>query len=279
MGTLSDRVALVTGGASGIGRAIATRLAADGAHVIITDIQADLAQGVARELNFGFMAQNVASEPQWLEVIRRVQQKWGGLHVLVNNAGILSPPSEVANPETTTLADWRKMFAVNVEGVFLGCRTAIPTLQASGGGSIINMSSVAGLLATPFAAAYGAAKAAVWQLTKSIAQHCAERKLHIRCNSVHPGLVLTKSLEKAFGEAADQEGIPFEEVLKGRQASVPMGEFSRMEEIAAVVSFLASDESRHMTGAQIVVDGGLVECDTFYNTGLTDRRPRSATAS
>ncbi len=279
MGTLSDRVALVTGGASGIGRAIASRLAADGARVVITDIQADVGQTVADELNFGFVAQDVASEPQWLEVMRHVQQKWGGLHVLVNNAGILSPPSDVANPETTTLADWRKMFSVNVEGVFLGCRTAIPALQAAGGGSIVNMSSVAGLLATPFAAAYGAAKAAVWQLTKSVAQHCAERKLHIRCNSVHPGLVLTKSLEKAFSEAADQEGIPFDEVLKGRQASVPMGEFSQMEEIAAAVSFLASDESRHMTGAQLVVDGGLVDCDTFYNTGLTDRRPGSTAAS
>lgn len=279
MGTLNDRVALVTGAASGIGRAIASRLAADGARVVITDIQADLGRTTAGELKVDFLAQDVASEPQWLEVIRRIQQQWGGLHVLVNNAGILSPPSEVANPETTTLADWKRMFAVNVEGVFLGCKTAIPALHASGGGSIINMSSVAGLLATPFAAAYGAAKATVWQLTKSVAQHCAEHKLHIRCNSVHPGLVRTKALEKAFAEAADQEGIPFEEVLKGRQASVPMGEFSRMEEIAAAVSFLASDESRHMTGAQLVIDGGLVDCDTFYNTGLTDRRPHSTVAS
>lgn len=279
MATLNDRVALVTGAASGIGRAIASRLAADGARVVITDIQADLGRATAGELKVDFLAQDVTSEAQWLEVIRRLQQQWGGLHVLVNNAGILSPPSEVANPETTTLADWQRMFAVNVEGVFLGCKTAIPALHASGGGSIINMSSVAALLATPFAAAYGAAKATVWQLTKSVAQHCAEHKLHIRCNSVHPGLVRTKALEKAFAEAADQEGIPFDEVLKGRQASVPMGEFSRMEEIAAAVSFLASDESRHMTGAQLVIDGGLVECDTFYNTGLTDRRPHSTVAS
>lgn len=272
MGILNGKVALVTGGASGIGRAIAERLAADGARVVITDIQADLGQSVADELQLGFLAHDVSSEQQWLDVIRQIQQRWGGVHVLVNNAGILSPPSDEANPETTSLADWRRMFAINVEGVFLGCKTGIPVLQASGGGSIINMSSVAALLATPFATAYGAAKATVRQLTKSVAQHCAERKLNIRCNSVHPGLVRTKALEKAFGEAASQEGIAFETVLKERQAAVPMGEFSRMEEIAAAVSFLASDESRHMTGAQIVIDGGLVDCDTFYNTGLTDRR-------
>jgi NAD(P)-dependent dehydrogenase (short-subunit alcohol dehydrogenase family) len=272
MGILNGRVALVTGGASGIGRAIVERLAADGARVVITDIQADLGRSVADELKLGFVSHDVSSEQQWLDVISQVQQRWGGLHVLVNNAGILSPPSEEANPETTSLTDWRRMFAINVEGVFLGCKTAIPVIQASGGGSIINMSSVAALLATPFATAYGAAKATVRQLTKSVAQHCAEQRLNVRCNSVHPGLVRTKALEKAFAEAATQEGVAFETVLKGRQAAIPMGEFSRVEEIAAAVSFLASDESRHMTGAQIVIDGGLVDCDTFHNPGLTDRR-------
>lgn len=272
MGMLNDKVALVTGGAAGIGRAIAQRLAADGARVVITDINGDLGQSVARELSVGFLAHDVTSEERWLEVVGQVQRDWGALHVLVNNAGILSPPSEEANPETTTLADWRRMFAVNVEGVFLGCKTAIPALQAAGGGSIVNISSVAALLATPFATAYGAAKATVRQLTKSVAQHCAVQRLNIRCNSIHPGLVRTQALERAFREAASQEGTTFEAVLKGRQASVPMGELLRMEEIAAAVSFLASDESRHMTGAQLVIDGGLVDCDTFHNTGLTDRK-------
>jgi 3(or 17)beta-hydroxysteroid dehydrogenase len=269
---LENKVALVTGGASGIGKAIAERLATDGARVVITDIQGTLGASVAAEMHCEFFKHDVVDEQQWHDVVQRIGDSYGGLHVLVNNAGVLSPPSEQANPETSSLKDWRRIFAVNVEGVFLGCRTAIPAIHASGGGSIINMSSVAALLATPFAIAYGASKASVRQLTKSVAQHCAERKLNIRCNSVHPGIVRTEALDKAFGEAATQRGVGLELILKERRAAVPMGEFTRVQEIAAAVSFLASDESRHMTGAQLVIDGGLVDCDTYHNTGLTDRK-------
>ena len=271
MSGLSGKVALVTGGASGIGRAIAERLAADGARVIISDVQRALGQSVAAERHFEFLTHDVVNENQWLEVMRRITVSYGGLHILVNNAGILSPPSERANPETSTLSDWRRIFAVNVEGVFLGCKTAIPAMHASGGGSIINISSVAALLATPFATAYGASKASVRQLTKSVAQHCAERRLNIRCNSVHPGIARTTALDKAFAEAASQRGVSFEVILTERTAAVPVGEFAQLQEIAAAVAFLASDESRHMTGAQLVIDGGLAACDTFHNTGLTDR--------
>jgi NAD(P)-dependent dehydrogenase (short-subunit alcohol dehydrogenase family) len=269
---LNGKVALVTGGASGIGRAIAERLAADGAQVVISDVQTVLGQSVSAAQHFEFYTHDVVNEGQWLELIRRINATYGGLHILVNNAGILSPPSELANPETSTLSDWRRIFAVNVEGVFLGCKTAIPAMHAAGGGSIINISSVAALLATPFATAYGASKASMRQLTKSVAQHCAQRRLNIRCNSVHPGIVRTTALDKAFTEAATQRGVPFEVVLRERQAAVPMGDFSQLQEIAAAVAFLASDESRHMTGAQLIIDGGLVACDTYHNTGLTDRK-------
>jgi 3(or 17)beta-hydroxysteroid dehydrogenase len=272
MSGLRGKVALVTGGASGIGRAIAERLAADGARVIISDVQTALGKSVAAERNFDFMTHDVVNESQWLELMRRILGSHGGLHVLVNNAGVLSPPSELANPETSTLSDWRRIFAVNVEGVFLGCKTAIPAMHSSGGGSIINISSVAALLATPFATAYGASKASVRQLTKSVAQHCAQRSLNIRCNSVHPGIVRTAALDKAFGEAASQRGVSFEAILTERKGAVPVGEFAQLQEIAGAVAFLASDESRHMTGAQLVIDGGLVACDTYHNTGLTDRK-------
>jgi 3(or 17)beta-hydroxysteroid dehydrogenase len=268
----SGKVALVTGGASGIGRAIAERLAADGVRVVISDVQTALGQSLAAERHFEFLSHDVVNENQWLEVIRRIIASCGALHILVNNAVILSPPSELANPETSTLADWRRIFAVNVEGVFLGCKTAIPAIHASGGGSIINISSVAALLATPFATAYGASKASVRQLTKSVAQHCAERRLNIRCNSVHPGIVRTAALDKAFAEAASQRGVSLEAILTERKGAVPLGEFAQLQEIAAAVAFLASDESRHMTGAQLVIDGGLVACDTYHNTGLTDRK-------
>jgi 3(or 17)beta-hydroxysteroid dehydrogenase len=269
---LKDKVALVTGGASGIGRAIAERLAAEGARVLISDIQSTLGQSVAAARRFEFFNHDVVSEPQWLDIIRRITAAYGGLHILVNNAGVLSPPSELANPETSTLADWRRIFAVNVEGVFLGCKAALPAMRATGCGSIINMSSVAAQLATPFATAYGASKASVRQLTKSVAQHCAQRRLNIRCNSVHPGIVRTAALDKAFGEAAAQKGVPFEVILNERKAAVPVAEFAQLEDIAAAVAFLASDESRHMTGAQLVIDGGLVACSTYHNTGLTDRK-------
>jgi NAD(P)-dependent dehydrogenase (short-subunit alcohol dehydrogenase family) len=269
---LQGKVALVTGGASGIGRATAERLAADGARVVISDLQRALGESVAAQLQCDFLTHDVVNESEWLDLIDRIMHSHGGLHILVNNAGVLSPPSELANPETSTLSDWRRIFAVNVEGVFLGCKSAIPAMQASGGGSIINMSSVAAELATPFATAYGASKATVRQLTKSVAQHCAEHRLNIRCNSVHPGIVRTRALDKAFSEAADQRGLPFEVILAERQAAVPVGEFAQLREIAAAVAFLASDESRHMTGAELVVDGGLTACDTFHNTGLTDRK-------
>jgi 3(or 17)beta-hydroxysteroid dehydrogenase len=271
MSALANKVALVTGGASGIGKAIAARLAAEGARVVITDIQQEAGRALAIEHHYEFFAQDVTDENQWIALMQQVQTACGGLHVLVNNAGVLSPPSEKANPETSTLSDWRRIFSVNVEGVFLGCKIGIPVIHASGGGSIINMSSVAALLATPFAMAYGASKASVRQLTKSVAQHCAERRLNIRCNSVHPGIVRTAALDKAFAEAASQRGAAFDSIVEERQAAVPVGTFARLEDIAAAVAFLASDESRHMTGAQLVIDGGLVDCDTYHNTGLTDR--------
>jgi 3(or 17)beta-hydroxysteroid dehydrogenase len=269
---LTGKVALVTGGASGIGRAIAERLASDGAQVLISDVQTALGQSVAAAQHFEFFRHDVVNEDQWLELMSRIRGAYGGLHILVNNAGILSPPSELANPETSTLSDWRRIFAVNVEGVFLGCKTAIPAMHASGGGSIINISSVAALLATPFATAYGASKASVRQLTKSVAQHCAQHRLNIRCNSAHPGIVRTAALDKAFAEAASQRGVPLEAILKERQAAVPVGEFAQLQEIAAAVAFLASDDARHITGAQLIIDGGLVDCDTYHNTGLTDRK-------
>ena len=272
MNALANKVALVTGGASGIGNAIAARLSADGARVVITDIQQAAGRALAAEHRYEFFDNDVTDEHQWIELMKQIRASCGGLHVLVNNAGVLSPPSEKANPETSTLSDWKRIFAVNVEGVFLGCKSAIPLIHASGGGSIINMSSVAALLATPFAMAYGASKASVRQLTKSVAQHCAEQRLNIRCNSVHPGIVRTAALDKAFAEAASQRDVAFDSIVEERQAAVPAGAFARLEDIAAAVAFLASDDSRHMTGAQLIIDGGLVDCDTYHNTGLTDRK-------
>lgn len=265
MERLNGKVALVTGGASGLGRAIAIRLAKEGARVVISDLQVVLGEATAAELGGSFMAQDVTDEMQWRRIIEAIQQRHGRLHILVNNAGILGPMDAV-NPEQTRLADWRQVFAVNVESVLLGCKAAIPALHASGSGSIINMSSVAGLFATPFGTAYGASKAAVRHLTKSIAQHCAEKGLKVRCNSVHPGTVRTPLWDKQAEDNARLRGISFDAFVAEKQTQVPMGEFVQPQDVAASVAFLASDDARCMTGAKLIVDAGSVNCDTFRFT-------------
>jgi NAD(P)-dependent dehydrogenase (short-subunit alcohol dehydrogenase family) len=263
MGRLDNKVALVTGGASGLGKAIAQRLASEGARVVITDLQSDLGRATAMEDAFTFIQQDVCDETRWNEVVREVEERFGRLDILVNNAGIVGPV-DAANPENTPLVNWRKVFAVNVEGVFLGCRTVIPAMRRAGGGSIINISSVAGLLATPDGTAYGASKAAVRQLTKSVAQYCAQEKLNIRCNSLHPGDVLTPLWEKLSHELARARGISIDRLLAKQKALCPMGEFVLPEDIGAAVAFLASEDSRFVTGTKLIVDGGVVNCDTYH---------------
>jgi 3(or 17)beta-hydroxysteroid dehydrogenase len=243
-------------------RILSHRLLADGFTVAITDVQAAQGEERAAEHGLNFLAQEVRDETRWSELIRDVEERFGRLDVLVNNAGIIGP-TDAANPENARLEDWQRIFAVNVEGVFLGCRAAIPAMRRTGSGSIVNISSVAGLLATPYNAAYGASKAAVRQITKSVAQHCAEQKLRIRCNSVHPGDVRTEIWDSRNRDRAAARGVPFDDVVAKAQAAIPMGEFTTPEDIAAAVSFLTSDDSRHITGAKIIVDGGFVACDTF----------------
>ncbi len=278
MGRLDHRIALVTGGASGLGKAISQRLAADGASVVITDIQSDRGHTAASEGGFTFLEQDVCDESRWSEVIREIEERYGGLHILVNNAGITGPMDAVS-PESTRLMDWRRIFAVNVEGVFLGCRTAIPAMRRAGGGSIINISSIAGLLATPDGTAYGASKAAVRQLTKSVAQYCAQEKLNIRCNSVHPGNVQTSLLDECFKGIAKARGVSVEVITAEAKNVCPLGDFTSPEDIAAAVAFLASQDARHVTGAKLIVDGGIVHCDTYRHlvriTAASDAQPGS----
>ena len=262
MGNLGHKTALVTGGASGLGRAIAKRLAADGATVVIADIQTDLGEATAAEDGLTFLEQDVCDEMRWTEIVLEIEERFGGLEILVNNAGIVGA-MDVISPEDSRLDDWKAIFGVNVEGVFLGCRTVIPAMRRANGGSIVNISSIAGLLATPYATAYGASKAAVRQLTKSVAQYCAEQKLNIRCNSVHPGDVRTALLEKAAKEIASRRGVSIDDIIEEGKAMVPMGEFTLSDDVAAAVSFLVSDEARHITGIKLIVDGGSVNCDTY----------------
>jgi 3(or 17)beta-hydroxysteroid dehydrogenase len=263
MNRLVGKTALVTGGASGLGKASAQRLLAEGAQVVISDIQRDLGRATAFEGGFTFLEHDVCDEARWYSIVEEIEKQFGGLHILVNNAGLVGPMSQ-SNPEGTLLKNWRRIFAVNVEGVFLGCKTAIPAMKRSGSGSIINISSVAGLLATPYNVAYGASKAAVRQLTKSIAQHCVEQRLNIRCNSVHPGDVHTPLWDKIAVELAKERSVPVAEIIAEQALNSPMGGFTLAEDVAATVAFLASDDARRITGTKSIVDGGLVECDTYH---------------
>jgi len=255
MPRIEDKIALVTGGACGLGAAIAKRLISEGAKVTITDVQTAAGQHRADELGCEFITQDVTHENQWSSVIAQVEGRHGALHILVNNAGI-EGPFDIANPENTRLSDWQAIHRVNVEGVFLGCRAAIPALRRAGGGAIINLSSTAGLGATPDFTAYGASKAEVLHLTQSVALHCAKSGSKIRCNSVHPGVILTPMLQRIIEDIAKKRGVSAEHVLQEFKSAIPQGEFQEAEDIAHAVLFLASDEAKHITGLAMVVDGG-----------------------
>ena len=262
MKRLDQKTALVTGGASGLGKAIAQRLASEGARVVISDVQTDLGLRTATEGGFRFLPHDVRDEKSWDAVVREVEAQCGALRILVNNAGIVGPMG-ATSPENTPLEVWRQVFAINVEGVFLGCRTGIAAMRRGGGGAIINISSVAGLLATPYNTAYGASKATVRQLTQSVAQHCAAEKLNIRCNSVHPGGVDTAIFNPLWQAVGHEQGKAF---IGARH---PIGRMAEPSELGEVVLWLASDRSSFVTGAEIVADGGIT-------SGLMRRLPLAA---
>jgi 3(or 17)beta-hydroxysteroid dehydrogenase len=249
MGRLTGKVAIVTGAAQGLGRADCEALVREGALVVVTDILTGEGEALAKSLNQArsgsalFLEHDVRDEKRWQEVIAQTVKSFGRLDVLVNNAGIVIP----ATPEATTLEQFRKHMAVMSEGVFLGCKHAIPALHASGGGSIVNMSSVATHLGYPVFFAYSAAKGAVRGMTKSIAVWCQMQKYNIRCNSLHPGAIDTPMV----AEANRLLGIPDDYYT----ASGPG--LGRPEDVASVVVFLASDESRLINGAELVLDNAL----------------------
>jgi NAD(P)-dependent dehydrogenase (short-subunit alcohol dehydrogenase family) len=257
MSQLQGRIALVTGGARGIGAATARTLARAGAKVVITD----MADGspVATEIGGAFTRHDVTDEASWVEAIGFARQSFGGLDILVNNAGIFfaKPIAE------TTIEDFRRMQAVNVEGVFLGIKHAIPAIAERaekwvGGGSIVNLSSVAGLNGSPLTIAYNASKGAVRLMSKSAALECAAMGLKIRVNSVHPGVIQTKMGDQVVDDFAAAGGQNDIDAAKATVvASHPIGRFGKDTEIADAILFLASDQSSFVTGSELVVDGGL----------------------
>lgn len=256
-GRLAGKVVLVTGGAGGIGAAIVRRIAAEGASAVIGDINTGPGETLAAEVSGTFITLDVTAEAQWRTVIERIEATHGRLDGLVNNAGInCSIGGET--PADVVIDDLRTMTAVNVEGMVLGCKHGMALIARSGGGAIVNMASIAGDLPCDFIAAYGATKAAVAHWTRSVALHCARTGMQVRCNSVHPGSVLTPMMDDLFVRMGATGGVSADAAREGLRQRIPLGAYQAPEDIANAVLFLLSEEARAVTGIALPVDGGML---------------------
>ncbi|SDR25508.1 NAD(P)-dependent dehydrogenase, short-chain alcohol dehydrogenase family [Rhizobiales bacterium GAS191] len=250
MGRLSGKTALVTGGASGIGRAAALMMAREGARIAIADRNIEGAIGAAQEIGEAAFAIeiDVTEVAAWRAGIAAVEGRFGALNVLVHSAGV----GGFGTVEDTTPEEWRRVHAVNLDAVFYGTQAALPLMRRHAPGSIVVLSSISGIIAARNLAAYNSSKAAVRHLSKSIALHCARQGYGIRCNSVHPTFIDTPMVQGMFASL----GGPDEAREKlGRQ--IPLGSIGEPDDVAHAIVYLASDESKLMTGAELVLDGGL----------------------
>jgi NAD(P)-dependent dehydrogenase (short-subunit alcohol dehydrogenase family) len=255
-GRVQGKKALITGAAQGLGAAQAMMLARHGAQVLLADINGQGATEQAAAINaelgsgtaFAFTL-DVTQEDQWIAAVEAAAELMGGLSVLVNNAGV----GVRGNIETCTLAEWQRGFAINVESAFLGCQKALPLMKESQPGSIINISSIAGLIASDTMPGYNASKAAVWMLSKSVALYCAKMGWDIRSNSVHPTFIDTPILDGMVASTGKSKEVIMDKLAR----QIPLKRVGHPDDIANGVLYLASDESRFMTGAELKLDGGI----------------------
>lgn len=254
-GRLKGKRALITGAAQGIGAAVARTFVREGADVLLTDIDGAAVASTAAEIGsqpgagtVGSARLDVTDEAHWIAAMETARAMLGGLSVLVNNAGIVI----TGGVEELSLADWHRGMAVNCDSVFMGCKHAMPLLRESQPASIVNISSIAGLIAAHNFANYNASKAAVWLLSKSIALDCARKGFDIRCNSVHPTFIRTPILNDLVLNGKDEASI-----MAKLERQVPLGRLGEAEEVADAVMYLASDESRFVTASELKIDGGI----------------------
>lgn len=256
-GRLANKRALITGAAGGLGAAMARIMAAEGCKLALTDVNAEAVQSLADEINtahpgaaFAY-AHDVTSEEQWIDVLGRASEDIGGLSVLVNNAGIGGPLMFV---EADTAENWQRQYEINLRSIMFGCKHAMPQLRASAPGSIINISSVAGLAAAPGMGAYNATKAGVWMYSKTIALEAAKMEWNVRSNSVHPVFIKTPILDPFVAMAGGDEDKAHERLSRG----IPLKRIGEPDDVAWCVVYLASDESKFITGSEFVIDGGML---------------------
>ena len=253
MARLSNKIALVTGSARGIGKAIVEGFVAEGATVVVSDILVAEGQQFADSINMPFIALDVASESAWQAVIKTIAQQYGRLDILVNNAGIINVADAPQDPESCSLELWRKIHHINLDSVFLGCKYAIPLMKQSSAAAIVNLSSRSGLVGVPTLCAYAASKAAIHNFTKSVALYCANENYPIRCNSVAPASILTPMWQQLLHAQNN-----YEENLANLSAKIPLGCFGEPQDVANAVLYLASDEAKYITGTEIIIDGGVL---------------------
>lgn len=256
MDRLKDKIALVTGAAQGIGLGCAELFAKEGAFVYLTDINDEVGKKAAAKIGSQakYLHLDVQSESSWDAVISQIIKEKHHLDILVNNAGIMGFREGLGpqDPENATLAGWDRVHAVNTDGVFLGCKKAIHVMKPRKG-SIVNISSRSGIVGIPGAAAYAASKAAVRNHTKTVALYCCEKGYDIRCNSLHPAAIFTPLWDPLIGSGKERE-----QKLKDMAQGIPMKRLGTPEDVAYAALFLASDEAAYITGAELIVDGGVL---------------------
>ena len=249
MDRLKGKVAIITGAAMGLGEADARLFAAEGADLVITDIAEKKGRELAEKLGCHFMRHDVRDEARWAEVLNETADRFGRLDVLVNNAGVV----RVGNPEDQTTEEYRFTMSVHVDSVFFGCRGAIPLMAATGGGSIVNMCSIAAIQGESYVAAYCMAKGAIDSYTRAVAVHCAQKKNGVRCNSIHPAGIDTPMVA-SFGESMLNK---YGEEALAAMSEVPASKQGESSDIAYAALYLASDESKFVNGTRIVVDNSM----------------------
>jgi 3(or 17)beta-hydroxysteroid dehydrogenase len=252
MDRLTGKVAIITGGATGIGQACGELFAREGAAVALTDTNATGGNEVRLAIERAgaraiFLQHDVGREDDWQRVVAETVRAFGKLDIVVNNAGL----GITGDVEHATLDEWHRLMRVNLDGVFLGMKYTIPALHQTGGGSIVNMSSIEGIVGDPTLAAYDASKGGVRLLTKSAALYCAKAGYMIRVNSVHPGYIWTPMVEKVTKATGNVD-----QARKALESLHPIGHLGEPMDIAYGVLYLASDESKFMTGSELVIDGG-----------------------